>query len=62
MDGSTLQLSTYDGAHAFLFIADLNYSTMAGQFYSGNHWKEPFVAKKNQDYKLPEIDELTFLK
>ncbi len=62
MDGSTLQLSTYDGAHAFLFKANVNNSTMAGQFYSGNHWKEPFIAKKNQDYKLPEIDELTFLK
>lgn len=34
---------------------------MEGQFYSGNHWKEPFVAKKNPDYELPEIDELTFL-
>ena len=61
VDGSTLRLSTYDGAHAFLFIADLNYNTMEGQFYSGNHWKEPFVAKKNLDYELPEIDELTFL-
>ena len=61
VDGSTLRLSTYDGAHAFLFIADLNYNTMEGQFYSGNHWKEPFIAKKNLDYELPEIDELTFL-
>ena len=61
MDGSTLELSTYDGAHAFLFKAKVNDSIMDGQFYSGNHWKEPFVAKKNPDYELPEIDELTFL-
>lgn len=61
MDGDTMKLSTYDGAHAFLFKATLKDSTMEGQFYSGNHWKEPFVAKRNADFELPEIDELTFL-
>jgi thiol-disulfide isomerase/thioredoxin len=61
MDGETLKLSTYDGAHAFLFKANVKDSTMEGQFYSGNHWKEPFVSKRNPDFELPEIDELTFL-
>ena len=62
MDGNILKLSTYDGAHAFLFKANIKDTTMEGQFYSGNHWKEPFTAKRNPDYELPEIDELTYLK
>ncbi len=57
-----LQLSTFDGAHAFLFTAKVTDSTLNGHFYSGNHWKEPFAAKRNQDYELPSEDSLTFLK
>lgn len=57
-----LQLSTFDGAHAFLFTAKITDNTMNGYFYSGNHWKEPFVAKRNENYELPSEDSLTFLK
>ncbi len=57
-----LQLSTFDGAHAFLFTAQVTDSTLNGYFYSGNHWKEPFVAKRNENFKLPSEDSLTFLK
>ena len=62
MDGDTMKLSAFDGAHAFLFIAKVTDSTMEGQFYSGNHWKEPFVAQRNENFELPNTDELTFLK
>ena len=62
MDGDSLKLSAFDGAHAFLFVAKVTDSTLNGQFYSGNHWKEPFVAKRNTAYELPSTDELTFLK
>ena len=62
MDGDTMKLSTFDGAHAFLFTAKVTDSTMEGMFYSGNHWKEPFVAKRNESYELPSATELTFLK
>lgn len=62
MDGNTMKLSTFDGAHAFLFIAQVADSTMEGTFYSGNHWKEPFVAKRNEAYELPSANDLTFLK
>ncbi|MEH6537272.1 MAG: TlpA disulfide reductase family protein [Psychroserpens sp.] len=61
MDGNTMKLSTFDGAHAFLFTAEVIDSTMSGMFYSGNHWQEPFVAKRNEDYELPDANELTFL-
>ena len=62
MDGDTMKLSAFDGAHAFLFIAKVTDSTMEGQFYSGNHWKEPFSAKRNANYTLPHEDTLTYLK
>jgi len=62
MDGDTMKLSTFDGAHAFLFTAKVSDSIMEGNFYSGNHWKEPFVAKRNANYELPSANELTFLK
>lgn len=61
MDGNTMKLSTFDGAHAFLFTAEVNDSTMNGVFYSGNHWEEPFIAKRNDTYELPDANELTFL-
>ncbi|WP_299116318.1 TlpA disulfide reductase family protein [uncultured Winogradskyella sp.] len=62
MMGNTMKLSTFDGAHAFLFTAKVSDSTMEGTFYSGNHWKEPFVAKRNENYELPSANDLTFLK
>ncbi|MCF2876413.1 MULTISPECIES: peroxiredoxin family protein [unclassified Tenacibaculum] len=62
VDGDSLKLSTFDGAHAFLFTAKVNDSSMVGNFYSGNHWKEPFIAKLNNDYELPDENSLTSLK
>jgi len=62
MDGSQLKLSTFDGAHAFLFTATVTDSTMQGMFYSGNHFKEPFIAKRNEAFELPDANDLTFLK
>ncbi len=62
MDGNKMKLSTFDGAHAFLFTATVTDSTLNGMFYSGGHWKEPFYAKRNENFELPNANELTFLK
>ncbi|MEE9407821.1 MAG: TlpA disulfide reductase family protein [Polaribacter sp.] len=62
VDGDSLKLSTFDGAHAFLFSAKITNSIINGFFYSGNHWKEPFVAKLNNTYELPNEENLTYLK
>ncbi|GAB5400061.1 MAG: hypothetical protein Aureis2KO_16460 [Aureisphaera sp.] len=62
MDGSTLKLSTFDGAHAFLFEGEVKDSILYGDFYSGNHWKEPFSGSRNDSYELPDENTLTFLK
>lgn len=62
MDADSLKLSAFDGAHAFLFQAKVTDSTMNGTFFSGNHFKEPFVAFRNEEYELPSPDSLTFIK
>ena len=62
MDKDSLKVSAFDGAHAFLFQAKVTDSTMNGVFYSGNHFKEPFVAVRNENYELPSPDSLTFIK
>lgn len=62
MDGNMMKLSAFDGAHAFLFTAEVKGEEMHGMFYSGNHWKEPFVGKINNAFELPDANNLTFLK
>ncbi|MEJ6791381.1 MAG: TlpA disulfide reductase family protein [Lacinutrix sp.] len=61
VNGNQLKLSTFDGANAFLFTGTVTDSTINGKFYSGNHWKEPFTAKRNENYELPSANELTYL-
>ncbi|MEZ4792444.1 MAG: TlpA disulfide reductase family protein [Gelidibacter sp.] len=62
MSGDELKLSTFDGAHAFLFTATVTNNAMHGTFYSGNHFNEPFIAKRNDTFELPDADQLTSLK
>lgn len=62
MDGDSLKLSTFDGAHVFLFVAAVKDSTMEGRFYSGNHAMENFTARRNAAFELPDADSLTYLK
>jgi len=61
--GDRMWLSTFDGAHAFLFTANMNSdSRLAGTFWSGDHWIESWTAFKNDDFSLPNPDSLTFMK
>ncbi|KPM33631.1 Phenylalanyl-tRNA synthetase beta subunit [Croceitalea dokdonensis DOKDO 023] len=62
VDGNEVKLSAFDGAHAFLFTATLDGEALFGTFYSDNHWIEPFVAKRNEAFELPDADSLTYLK
>ena len=50
---TTMQLSCFDGSHAFVFTAKKNKNgTLSGDFYSGIHWHEPFTAKRNENFEL----------
>lgn len=62
IDGDELKISAFDGAHAFLFTAKVSDSTMLGTFYSDNNFTEPFIAKRNESFELPNENQLTALK
>ena len=62
VNGDSLKVSAFDGAHAFLFTAKVTDSSLNGAFYSGNHSKELFVSKRNDAFELPSANSLTFLK
>lgn len=61
VSADTLMISTFDGAHAFLFKAHVTDSSMVGNFYSGNHSTETFVGKPNPNFELPDEYTLTFI-
>ncbi len=60
--GDSVFLSCFDGAHLFLFKAQLKNDSLYGTFWSGNHWQEPWVAGRNDSFELTHPDSLTFLK
>jgi len=63
LSGDTLKLSAFDGSHAFLLMGQVKGdSILWGEFYSGNHWQEPWLARANPDAALRSPDELTYLK
>ncbi|MFN8714587.1 MAG: TlpA disulfide reductase family protein [Bacteroidota bacterium] len=55
-------LSCFDGAHAFLFRAKvLPDGTILGRFWSGMSWNEPWTAYRDDNYKLRDPEQLTFV-
>ncbi|NNF19221.1 MAG: TlpA family protein disulfide reductase, partial [Flavobacteriaceae bacterium] len=60
--GDSLLLSTFDGAHAFLFAAEYRDSVLEGKFYSGNHFQEAFTARRNAQFELEDEESITYLK
>lgn len=64
-DGNKLHLSAFDGSHVYLFTAEItknNTELINGEFYSGYKSKQTWSAKYDQYAKLPNADNLTFLK
>ncbi len=60
---NVLVLSAFDGAHLFLFVAEMQKdNTLKGEFWSGKHHHETWIAKRNDTFQLPASDKLTFLK
>jgi len=60
--GDSVKFSTFDGSRAYLFQAQATDSSMIGVFYSGKHSKETFVARRNENYELPNTESLTYMK
>jgi len=63
VDGRQLMLSTFDGAHAFVFsAAGQEDGSLEGDFWSGTRWHESWTARRDFDARLPDAYSLTFLK
>lgn len=57
------KLSCFDGAHAFLFRAQiLPDGTINGRFWSGTTWTEPWTAYRNDSAQLRNPEQLTWVK
>lgn len=63
VDGDEMYLSTFDGAHAFVFTAQMQPDgSLKGDFWSGTRWHESWTATRNFEAKLPDAYSLTYLK
>tara|TARA_R110000850_G_scaffold121375_1_gene239167 strand:+ start:467 stop:1702 length:1236 start_codon:yes stop_codon:yes gene_type:complete len=62
LSGNDLKLSAFDGAHLFYFEATIeDGQKMEGRFYSGRSFMEPWMAYRDDNFKLRNADSLTFL-
>ncbi|MBI1316689.1 redoxin family protein [bacterium] len=60
LDGDRLELSTFDGTHAYLFRAHIRATDLIeGHFYSGNHHSKPFEARRDDGFELGNPDSLS---
>jgi thiol-disulfide isomerase/thioredoxin len=58
LERSRLRLSTFDGAHAFLFDARmLPDGSLEGEFWSGQTWHETWIAHRSETVTLPDAFE-----
>lgn len=57
-----LHLSTFDGNHAYLFIAGFEGDSLKGDYYAGKSSHETWTAVKNENATMPDAESLTFLK
>ena len=58
-----MQLSTFDGNHAYLFSAvKAKDGTLQGEYYSGKTWFERWHGVRNENAVMPDPDTLTYLK
>src|SRR5580698_292252 len=62
VDGDSLKLSTFDGGHAYLFTAKIVGDKMYGSHFSGPAFKNNWIAKRDENAKLPDEFTLTKMK
>lgn len=63
MIGKEMNLSVFDGAHAFLFKAEVQEGgDLVGTFWSGNHYVADMYFSRNDTATLVDPNKMTFLK
>jgi len=61
--GSNFKLSTFDGAHAFIFAGEISDAgdIQNADFWSATSWHQNWSAVRNEDIELPDAYQRTFL-
>lgn len=62
MQGRRFMLSTFDGAHAYLFVGNLQGDSLQGEFRSGKSDPQLWTSWRDPNFKLGNADSLTVLK
>lgn len=62
VQGRKFWLSSFDGAHAFLFSGNLQGDSLQGEFRSGHQYETLWTAWKDDAFKLGAADSLTQVK
>ncbi len=62
VENGRMNLSTFDGHHAYLFTATKSGDTLRGDYWSGKGFHQEWVGIKDDHAKLPDAEGLTFLK
>ena len=62
--GNSFKLSTFDGAHAFIFSGEISETgdIRNADFWSATSWHQNWSAVRNAEVKLPDSFQRTFLK
>jgi peroxiredoxin len=62
--GDGFHLSTFDGAHAFIFSGSINEAGVIvdADFWSGTSWHQKWSGKRNESVQLPDAFSRTWLK
>ena len=58
----TLNLSTFDGEHLYLFKASLKDTVLEGEYFSGLGGYKTWKARRNPDAVMPNAEEITTLR
>jgi len=59
--GNQLFLSCFDGAHAFVFSANIDGNRLTGKFYSGTSYQTDWIGIANEKARIKTPDELTYI-
>jgi thiol-disulfide isomerase/thioredoxin len=62
VQGHRFWLSTFDGAHAFLFSGSVQGDSLQGEFRSGHKYQTLWTGWKDPNFKLGAADSLTHIK
>ena len=61
ISGGNFALSSFDGAHAYVFTGEIKGDSINGVFYSGSKYRSTWTALRNENASLRNPDSLSYL-